>query len=91
MKTLGMCLKALVLVLLLSGSPVFGQIGDKQEEAALFKQAEAFVAAFDKGDAKTLAGFWTPNGIYRDQKDNETKGRPAIEKMLALFSPRTKV
>ncbi|HJZ56859.1 MAG TPA: hypothetical protein VKE74_17960, partial [Gemmataceae bacterium] len=34
------------------------------EEAALLKNAEAFVEAFNKGDAKTLAAFWTPQGDY---------------------------
>jgi uncharacterized protein (TIGR02246 family) len=61
------------------------QPGDKQEEAALFKRAEAFVAAFNKGDAKALAGFWTPDGMYRDQTGNDYKGRPAIEKMFQVL------
>jgi uncharacterized protein (TIGR02246 family) len=58
----------------------WGQTGNEKEEKALLQRAEAFVAAFDKGDAKALAGFWTPTGIFRDQKDTETKGREAIEK-----------
>ncbi len=31
------------------------------------QRAEAFIAAFNKGDAKTVAGFWTPEGDYVDQ------------------------
>jgi uncharacterized protein (TIGR02246 family) len=76
--------------LLLAPVAALGQGGDKKEEDALMKKAQAFVAAFDKGDAKTLAGFWTPDGIYRDQKDTETKGRAAIEKMFAAFFKQNK-
>jgi uncharacterized protein (TIGR02246 family) len=45
------------------------------------QRAEAFVAAFDKGDAKALAGFWTPDGDYVDQVGRDYKGRAAIEKL----------
>jgi uncharacterized protein (TIGR02246 family) len=58
-----------------------------KEEAALFKNAEAFVEAFHKGDAKALAAFWTADGDYVDQKGHHLKGRPAIEKTFAgLFT-----
>ncbi len=54
--------------------------GNPQEEEALLKNAEAFVAAFHKGDAKALAAFWTPDGDYTDQTGLHRKGREAIEK-----------
>src|SRR5262249_52653247 len=38
--------------------------GNAQDEAAIQKQAEAFIEAFNKGDAKALAAFWTPDGDY---------------------------
>jgi uncharacterized protein (TIGR02246 family) len=45
------------------------------------KRAEEFIAAFEKGDAKAVAGFWTEDADYVDQAGRETKGRAAIEKM----------
>lgn len=53
---------------------------DKEKEgAALIRRAEEFVAAFNKGDAKALAAFWTPDGDYLDQAGRALKGRKAIE------------
>src|SRR5205085_9007327 len=54
--------------------------GISKEEAVLQKNAEAFVEAFHKGDAKALAAFWTPNGDYTDQTGRHFQGRAAIEK-----------
>jgi uncharacterized protein (TIGR02246 family) len=51
-----------------------------KEAAAIQKNAEAFVAAFEKGDAKTLAAFWAPDGDYTDQTGRRLVGREAIEK-----------
>jgi uncharacterized protein (TIGR02246 family) len=57
------------------------------EEAALQKNAAAFVEAFHKGDAKTLAGLWTADGDYTDQRGHRIKGREAIEKLFSeLFA-----
>ena len=53
---------------------------DPQEEAAITKTAEAFVEAFQKGDAKAVAAFWMPDGDYVDPTGCVLKGRPAIEK-----------
>jgi uncharacterized protein (TIGR02246 family) len=55
------------------------------DEAALFKNAEAFVEAFHKGDAKALAAFWTADGDYTDQTGHKRKGRAAIEKAFKAF------
>ncbi len=47
------------------------------------QRAQDFIAAFNKGDAKTVAAFWTEEATYVDQAGNEYKGRPAIEKLYA--------
>lgn len=58
-----------------------------KEAEAIAKRAEAFVAAFDKGDAKAVAAFWAPDGDYTDQKGKKLVGREAIEKAFeGLFS-----
>lgn len=57
------------------------------QDAAITKTAEAFVEAFQKGDAKALAEFWTADGDYVDETGRVFKGRRAIEKSFAeLFS-----
>lgn len=61
--------------------------GNPDAEAAIQKQAEAFVEAFHRGDAKALAAFWTPDGDYTDQTGKRLQGRDAIEKAFAgLFA-----
>jgi uncharacterized protein (TIGR02246 family) len=45
------------------------------------KRAQEFMAAFNKGDAKAVAAFWTPDATYVDEVGHEVKGRPAIEKL----------
>ena len=61
-----------------------------KEEAAIFKNAEAFVAAFHKGDAKAVAAFWTTDGDYTDQTGKVFKGREAIEKLFKGFFAENK-
>jgi uncharacterized protein (TIGR02246 family) len=55
------------------------------DEDALLKNAEAFVEAFNRGDAKALAAFWTPQGDYTDLTGRRLVGREAIEKNFAEF------
>jgi uncharacterized protein (TIGR02246 family) len=45
------------------------------------KRAQEFIAAFNRGDAKAVAGFWTEDGDYIDQDGREYKGRAAIQKL----------
>src|SRR5438445_9499716 len=62
---------------------------DAGQEAAIQKNAEAFVEAFHKGDAKAVAALWTADGEYTDVTGNHVKGREAIEKAFeAFFSER---
>src|SRR5436190_7601227 len=77
-------------VALLCGAPAGGVFaeesgGNPKEEAALEKNAEAFVEAFHKGDATALAAFWTADGDYTDQTGRRMVGRDAIEKAFKEF------
>lgn len=45
------------------------------------KRAQDFIAAFHRGDARAVAGFWTADGDYVDQAGREHKGRAALEKL----------
>ena len=49
------------------------------------KRAKEFIAAFERGDAKAVAAFWTETADYVDETGREYKGRPAIEKMYEKF------
>jgi uncharacterized protein (TIGR02246 family) len=49
----------------------------------------AFIAAFNKGDARAVAAFWAPDATYVDQVGHEYKGREAIEKLYEkVFAAR---
>src|SRR6266446_9342886 len=59
--------------------PAQDRQGSPEASAAIGKNAEAFIEAFHKGNAKALAAFWTPEGEYTDQTGKVLKGREAIE------------
>ena len=46
---------------------------------------EAFLRAFNRGDAKAVAALWTPNGSLADERGEIFKGRKAIEDQYAAF------
>ena len=49
----------------------------------------AFIAAFNRGDARAVAAFWAPDATYVDQAGREHKGREAIEKLYEkVFAAR---
>src|SRR5262249_29705825 len=67
--------------------PAQDRQGSPEASTAISKNAEAFIEAFHKGDAKTLAAFWTPDGEYTDETGKVLKGREAIEKAFqGLFA-----
>lgn len=49
------------------------------------KRAQEFLAAFNRGDASAVAGFWAPQGEYIDQVGHKVKGRAALEKLYEKF------
>jgi uncharacterized protein (TIGR02246 family) len=55
--------------------------GEEKGELGKGKRAQAFLAAFNRGDAKAVAAFWTPDGDYVDQVGHKHKGRAALEKL----------
>jgi uncharacterized protein (TIGR02246 family) len=63
-----------------SSADAQGRKAEAKEEPAKGRR-EAFIAAFNKGDARAVAAFWTPDATYVDQVGREYKGRPAIEQL----------
>ena len=59
--------------------------GSPQDKAAIADNGLAFVAAFQKGDARELAAFWTPDGDYTTVAGRRLKGREEIEKSYRAF------
>ncbi|MEQ8790823.1 MAG: SgcJ/EcaC family oxidoreductase [Pirellulaceae bacterium] len=53
--------------------------------AAIRAESQAFVAAFNKKDAKAVAALWTEDGEYLDDAGRTFAGRQAIEKGYADF------
>lgn len=72
---------ALCLVVTAGVSAAGGRAADQPDPRKLeiAKTAEAFVAAFQAGDAKAVAAFWTDDGDFVDIGGRVIKGRPAIE------------
>ena len=58
------------------------QTATRNEIASL---GDAFVTAFNKGDVKTLAATWLPDGDYVDQSGQRFSGRGEIEKLYTAF------
>jgi uncharacterized protein (TIGR02246 family) len=53
--------------------------------AAIRAESQAFVDAFNKGDAKAIAELWTEEGEYIDDSGHTFAGRDAIETGYARF------
>ena len=62
---------------------------DKETGQPARERRAEFIAAFNKGDAKAVAAFWTPDATYVDQVGREYKGRTAIEQLYEkVFAAR---
>jgi uncharacterized protein (TIGR02246 family) len=54
-------------------------------EQAVRKGVEAYIAAFNKGDAPAVAALFTEDAEYINDRDEVVRGRPAIEKQVGAF------
>jgi uncharacterized protein (TIGR02246 family) len=54
-------------------------------ESAIRATADAFIKAFNAGDAKAVAALWTPNGTVADDDGNVYRGRKSIEDQYAAL------
>lgn len=59
-------------------------------EQAIKGMAVAFKKAFDEGNAKKVASFWSPEGEYVDANGTRLVGRSAIEKAYEKFFKENK-
>jgi uncharacterized protein (TIGR02246 family) len=59
------------------------------DEKAIREAAQGLARAFEKGDAKAMAAFWTEEGEYVDESGTPVRGRAALEKAyLDFFAKR---
>jgi uncharacterized protein (TIGR02246 family) len=62
-----------------------------EDEAAIRKAVESYVAAFNQGDAKALAAMWSPDAVYSNPlSDVQVVGREAIEAQFAAIFDEAK-
>lgn len=58
----------------------------EKDEAEIRKTGEAYVKAFNAGDAEKLAGFWSPEAVYTNRLTGEqVLGREAIAEQFKLL------
>ena len=55
----------------------------KSPDAAIRAAGDAFVKAFNAGDAKAIGALWAPDAEYTDESGQSIHGRAAIEKEYA--------
>lgn len=75
-----------------AGPAKAGKDKDAHEEdiAAIKKASKEFAKAFEKGDAKKVAGFWTQDGEYIADDGTKYQGRDELEKAYAEFFKNNK-
>jgi len=83
-------MRRLLLLLTILGvtgtSNSWAQLPSKQadDEAAIRKMVESYVAAFNKHDSTALADHWSPDAVYRNRTTGtEVVGRAAIAEQFA--------
>jgi uncharacterized protein (TIGR02246 family) len=60
------------------------------DEKAIRKNQEAYVKAFNAGDARALAAFWSLDGEFVDASGRIYRGRAAIEKEFTTWFSKEK-
>jgi uncharacterized protein (TIGR02246 family) len=61
-----------------------GYANQADDEATIRKNAEAYVAAYNNHDAKSLAAMWSPDAVYSDPSTGEESvGQAEIEQAFA--------
>lgn len=84
----------LVSVLLAAWLAAVGQAQEdrqREDEAAIRKAVEAYVACFNQGDAQALAALWSPEAVYINPISGEqVVGRAAIQQQFtSIFADAT--
>jgi uncharacterized protein (TIGR02246 family) len=75
------CIAATLGITLLVTSPAWAadEKLSPEDQKVLRDRPAALIAAFNRGDAKALSEFWSPDGDYIDEQGHHYQGRKAIE------------
>jgi uncharacterized protein (TIGR02246 family) len=81
-----MVLAAVLLVAISAQAAEKNKPASPSDDTAIRATADAFVQAFNRGDARAVAALWTEKGTMADDRGQIFKGRKAIEaEYVALF------
>jgi len=73
-----------VICFLIAISTNVGRADQADDESAIRKADDAYVEAYNKHDAKAIAGMWSPEAVYVDPETGEQAvGREQIEREFA--------
>lgn len=76
-------LSTILYIVVCSGITSHAAEGQSADEAAIRQAVEGYLAAYNKGDAKALAAYWSPEAVYTHPDTGEQAvGREAIEKLF---------
>ena len=80
------------LILLFGCLPVVAAEPSREAKdiAAIRAAVDSYVAAFNRGDAKAVAGHWSETGEWISPDGERVAGRPAIEKAMTSFFAQNK-
>ena len=85
-------MKRIPIYLFLVGAAIVGRslaaetVALSADEAAIHKISAAYTAAFNKHDAASLAGFWSPDAVYLNRTTGEeVVGRKAIAEQFTAY------
>lgn len=86
MRVPGLTVCAIVFALLTGSKCVAQPVKTSAAEDAIRKSSQDFARAFESGNARAVASFWTEQGEYQDESGAVIRGRTAIEKaFVELF------
>src|SRR5688572_3731719 len=79
------CLASIsIICALICVGPVHCFADQAEDDAMIRKNAEAYVDAYNKRDAKAVASMWSPDAVYMDPSTGDAAvGREEIEKAFA--------
>ena len=78
--------RVVLLILFLAGIAAARGAEPKQpsdDRAAILKTVDSYVAAYNRGDAKAVAGHWSDEGEWLSPDGRRIRGRGAIEAAMA--------
>ena len=79
-----------ILLVTIAATAIGAQQSQTPEDAAIKQAVQAYVEAFNRGDAPKVASFWSDDGEYVAASGDRFKGRKKIEAALKRFFAENK-